>query len=126
MRFIKVLLLVVVFFLCMVFFQQNTAELSQSITLKVDLLYQSWETIPLPIYFLVLGAFVLGAFIVTFFFILERVRLGSAVRKARKQIKKLEKEVTALRTNPLDDKATLPEIEPESEGNTEKEIEASA
>ncbi|KAF1077781.1 hypothetical protein MKHDV_00241 [Halodesulfovibrio sp. MK-HDV] len=57
MRFIKVLLLVVVFFLCMVFFQQNTAELSQAITLKVDLLYQSWETIPLPIYFLILGAF---------------------------------------------------------------------
>ncbi|MCG8530820.1 MAG: LapA family protein [Desulfovibrionales bacterium] len=124
MRFIKVLLLVVVFFLCMVFFQQNTAELSQVITLKVDLLYKAWESIPLPIYFLILGAFVLGAFVVTFFFILERVRLGSAVRKARKQVKKLEKEVNALRTNPLDEKASLPEIEPESEGTTEKATEA--
>jgi len=124
MRFIKVLLLVVVFFLCMVFFQQNTAELSQAITLKVDLLYQSWETIPLPIYFLILGAFVFGAFAVTFFFLLERVRLGSAIRKARKQLKKLEKEVNALRTNPLDEKANLPEIEPESEGTPEKNTEA--
>ena len=124
MRFIKVLMLVVIFFLCMVFFQQNTAELSQVITLKVDLLYKAWESIPLPIYFLILGAFVLGAFAVTFFFILERVRLGSAVRKARKQVKKLEKEVNALRTNPLDEKATLPEIEPESEGNSEKVSEA--
>ena len=124
MRFIKVLMLVVIFFLCMVFFQQNTAELSQVITLKVDLLYKAWESIPLPIYFLILGAFVLGAFAVTFFFILERVRLGSAVRKARKQVKKLEKEVNALRTNPLDEKATLPEIEPESEGAAEKDSEA--
>ncbi|WP_254060380.1 LapA family protein [Halodesulfovibrio sp. MK-HDV] len=68
--------------------------------------------------------FVFGAFAVTFFFLLERVRLGSAIRKARKQLKKLEKEVNALRTNPLDEKANLPEIEPESEGTPEKATEA--
>ncbi|UZP68296.1 LapA family protein [Desulfovibrio mangrovi] len=102
MRFIKVLGLVIVFFLTMVFFQQNTAELSQTITLKFDLLFQSWSTIPLPIYFLILGAFALGAMVVILFFFVERIRLGAAVRKARKQSKKLEKEVNALRTQPLE------------------------
>ncbi len=101
MRFIKVLGLVVVFFLTMVFFQQNTAELSQTITLKFDLLFESWTTIPLPIYFLILGAFALGAVVVVLFFFIERIRLGAAVRKARRQSKKFEKEVNALRTQPL-------------------------
>ena len=113
MRFIKVLLLVAVFFICMVFFQQNTAQLSQTITLKMDLLYQAWESIPLPVYFLILGAFVLGAVAVTLIFIIERFRLCASLRKARKQVKKLEKEVNALRTSPLDEGSAVPTIDSE-------------
>ncbi len=101
MRFIKVLGLVIIFFVAMVFFQQNTEELSQNIVLKFDLLFGAWSSIPLPIYFLILGAFVLGAVISVLFFFVERVRLGASLRGARRRCKKLEKEVTALKTQPL-------------------------
>lgn len=114
MRFLKVLALVIVFFLTMVFFQQNTGELSQAVTLKFDLLFKAWSTIPLPIYFLILGAFTLGAVIAVLFFLIERIRLGAAVRKARRQVKKLEKEVNALRTRPLDAIESLPAAEASS------------
>lgn len=108
MRFIKVLAFVLVFSFGMVFFQQNNAELAQEITLKFNLLFRSWESIPLPVYFLVLAALLIGAVCSTLFFFFERVRLGAALRKSRKQSAKLEKELNALRTQLIEEAPALP------------------
>lgn len=106
MRFIKVLLLVVVFFLSMVFFQQNNVELSQTVTLQFDLLFRSWTSIPLPIYFLILSSFLLGAVLAIALTCVKNISLRNDLRRSRKQIKKLEKEVNSLRTMAIEEAPT--------------------
>ena len=61
MRYIKVLLLVVLFFLIMMFFVQNQGAFSQTMPLKLDLLFIApLESAPLPFYTLLVICFVLG------------------------------------------------------------------
>ena len=64
MRFIKVLLLIVVFTCGLLFFIQNSKELETALTLKFSLYYGdlSWTGKPLPFFVIVLAAFVVGAF----------------------------------------------------------------
>ncbi len=103
MRFLKVLILILLFFASMLFFVQNTQALSMTIALELDLFVQAWRSIPLPLYFLLLFSFVLGALITLGYCIAERLRMGAALRRARKQINDLEQEVTSLRTLPLEE-----------------------
>ncbi|MFV0421580.1 LapA family protein [Oleidesulfovibrio sp.] len=121
MRFIKVLGLVLLFFVSMLFFVQNTQVLSQPITLRFDLFMGAWQTIPLPFYFLLLMGFLVGALATLVYFIAERIRLGAALRRARKQIGRLEKEVNSLRTLPLEEANQLPAAEVIEEPAAEKQ-----
>ena len=51
MRYIKVFLLVLIFFIVMMFFVQNQASFADPVVLKLDLLVmEPIETIPLPLY----------------------------------------------------------------------------
>lgn len=105
MRFIKVFLIIVMFFVSMVFFAQNTVILSQPLILQFDCIARSWQSEPLPIYFLILCGFLLGALFTLLFFASQRVKLGANAHKLRKQVSRLEKEVNSLRAIPLQDTA---------------------
>ena len=62
MRYIKVLLLVLLIFFSLVFFFQNQTALSTAMTLKLNLFFVAEMTsIPLPFYFIVIVAFFVGA-----------------------------------------------------------------
>lgn len=104
MRYIKVLLFVLIFFITMMFFVQNNEVLQQSVTLKLDFfLNPAWSSIPLPFYFMILAAFLIGALCTLFVLVFDRLRLANNLRKANKRIRTLEKEVNSLRTLPLKD-----------------------
>lgn len=110
MRFVKVLALVLVFFISMMFFVQNNAVLSQTVTLKLDLFFDTaWSSIALPFYFMVLCAFLLGALITMFSFMVSRLRSANNLRKANKRIRVLEKELNSLRNLPLEAARKTPE-----------------
>lgn len=111
MRYIKVLLLVLVFFVTMMFFVQNHEILGQTVTLKLDFFFNpAMSSIPLPFYFMILGAFVLGAVATFALLVYDRLRLANNLRKANRRIKALEKEVNSLRTLPLE-AAPAPKVE---------------
>lgn len=115
MRYIKVLLLVFIFFITMMFFVQNNEVLQQSVTLKLDFFVNpAWSSIPLPFYFMILVAFLLGALCSLFILVFDRMRIANTLRKANKRIRTLEKEVNSLRTLPLKDNA------PAAEASTEQ------
>jgi uncharacterized integral membrane protein len=97
MRYLKVLALVVFFFFSMLFFVQNTAILSNDLSLKLDLFQLQLQTATFPFYLLILLAFVAGAFLTLAYFFLEKVRLSSKVRAGKAKIASLEKELEALR-----------------------------
>ena len=62
MRYIKVFLLVLVFFVVMMFFVQNQASFSDPVTLRLDVLFlPSMESMPIPLYEIILAGFAVGA-----------------------------------------------------------------
>jgi lipopolysaccharide assembly protein A len=104
MRFVKVVFLILLFFISMMFFIQNTEVLSQSMSLKLSLFTESLtlKSVPLPFYFLLLIGFVLGGALVLFYFLLDKIRLTKALKHNKGRIAKLEQEVNSLRNLPLD------------------------
>ncbi len=111
MRFIKVLFLILLFFISMMFFIQNTEILSQEMSLQLSFFTESLtiKSVPLPFYFLLLIGFVLGGALVLFYFVLDKIRLSKELKQNRSRISKLEKEVNSLRNLPLDNSlATSP------------------
>ncbi|WP_457571267.1 LapA family protein [Desulfovulcanus sp.] len=111
MRYLKVIILVLIFFFSMLFFVQNTELLSTSLTLKLDFLGKHYESQEIPIYLLILIAFVLGAFISLFYFLAEKIKLSQQLRTYRNKIANLEKEVTSLRNMPLQEESFSTESE---------------
>lgn len=98
MRYVKVLLLVLVFFLTMVFFFQNQEALSKDMVLKLNLFFTPpMSSIPLPLYFLVLAAFMVGALVTLLILLWDKVHLSARHMKATWRVRSLEKEVTALK-----------------------------
>ena len=103
MRFIRVFLAICIFFLAVIFVVQNSEFLGQTTQFKLDLFLfkRKQKSIPLPLYFVILAAFLLGGLSAIFFLICDRIRLGLNLTKARRKIKHLERELNSLRTLPL-------------------------
>ena len=135
MRFIRVFLAICIFFLAVIFVVQNSEFLGQTTQFKLDLFVfdNVQKSIPLPLYFVILAAFLLGGLAAIFFLICDRIRLSLGLRKARRKIKHLERELHSLRTLPLsvgsgsvltEESPTAPAlpsfIEPETETDNEK------
>lgn len=100
MRYIKVLLLVLVFFLSMVFFFQNQEALSKEMVLKLNLFFiDPKASIPLPFYFLVLASFLLGALVSFIVLVWDKMHLSARHMKATWRVRSLEKEVNDLKAS---------------------------
>ncbi len=97
MRYLKVFLLVLIFFVVMMFFVQNQASFADPVVLKLDLFFiEPIETIPLPLYSVMLICFALGAFIVLLMLMWDRLTLSSRAMAARRRAAGLEKKLTKL------------------------------
>ena len=94
MRYIKVLLLVSLFFLVMMFFVQNQGAFSQAVPLKLDLLFlPPVESAPMPFYTLLIICFVLGALCILAMLMWDRVSLSAKLTVANMRVRSLEKEL---------------------------------
>jgi hypothetical protein len=100
MRFIKVLLLLVIFVTGLIFFVQNSAALGTNLQLKFDLFYKdlSWQVQAIPFYFVVLAAFGLGMLFAVLMLFIDRLRLGCTLMGSKRAVRTLEREVNRLRT----------------------------
>lgn len=98
MRVIKVLFLLAFFFVCMLFFVQNTAILETPLVLKLGAFGLYGETPGVPFYVVLLLAFVLGGLFSTLYFLAERIRFAAHSRSLNNKIKALEKQATSAVT----------------------------
>jgi lipopolysaccharide assembly protein A len=103
MRYLKVLALVILFFISMVFFIQNTAELSKEITLSMELFNFTFTSQPIHYYLLILISFCVGAFLCLVYFMADKLRLSGQLRNCRTRMSNLEQEVNSLRNLPLEE-----------------------
>ncbi|MGM0425067.1 MAG: LapA family protein [Thermodesulfobacteriota bacterium] len=106
MRYFKVLLIVALFFVCMVFFVQNTGVLVSKLQIQFQLFGLDWLSAPIPIYIFILLAFVIGALVTMLYLLLERIRQGREIKHYRLQIQKLQQEINSLRNMPLEEEAS--------------------
>lgn len=97
MRFIKALFLLVAFVAVMLFFVQNMQTLSAETVLVLNLFVVKWQSMPLPLYWLILGPFAGGCLLMILYFGLEKLRLSQDLRAAQAQAAKLAKELEAMR-----------------------------
>lgn len=96
MRYIKVFLLVLVFFFVMMFFVQNQGSFSDPVVLHLDLLFlEPMESIPMPLYSLMLICFALGALMVLLMLMWDRLTATGYLAGARRRITSLEKQLKA-------------------------------
>lgn len=96
MRFIKVLILLIFFFVCMLFFVQNTTTLETPLVLKLSAFGLSAETPGAPFYVVLLLAFVAGGLFASIYFLFEKIRLSAKVRKLTGKIKSLEQQAASV------------------------------
>lgn len=121
MRYIKVFFLVLVFFIVMMFFVQNQASFADPVVLKLDLLViEPIETIPLPLYSVMLICFALGAFLVLLMLMWDRVALSSRVMAARRRANAIEKKLNKVET----ELSTLTTKSSDTENKLKAELEA--
>ena len=94
MRYIKVFLLVLLFFVIMMLFVQNQASFSDPVTLKFDPMFAPvMESMPLPRYSLLLMSFALGAVVVLAMLLWDRLSLSSRLGAARRRGNSLQKQL---------------------------------
>lgn len=98
MRYIKVLLLAVFFFLAMVFFFQNQAPLSQETELGLNLFFiPPMKAIALPFYFIVIAAFLVGCLFAMVFLLWEKFAMSAKLMKTRWEVGSLQREVGKMK-----------------------------
>lgn len=93
MRVIKVLFLLAFFFVCMLFFVQNTAILETPLLLKLGVLQYQVQSPAVPFYVVLLVAFVAGGLFCTLYFLAEKVRLATSVRSLQNKVNAMEKQL---------------------------------
>lgn len=97
MRYIKVLVLAVFFFLALVFFFQNQTVLAQQLQLVLNLFFiPTFTSITLPFYFLIISAFLLGALMSVFLLMWDKFATTARLVKKRWQVSSLQNEVIHL------------------------------
>ncbi|MDR2573757.1 MAG: DUF1049 domain-containing protein [Desulfovibrio sp.] len=101
MRFIKILILVILFTCGLLFFIQNNKALESSITLGFSLYYGDlvWTSKPLPFFVIVLGSFAAGVLLATAYLLVERIRMSCAFFKCKSELRNKEKELARLRSD---------------------------
>lgn len=108
MRYVKFLALLLLFVVSMLFFVQNNQPLSTAVQLEFSVGTMHLYSIPLPLYLLVLGSFLLGALVCLLVFLVDRIRLGLELKTLRTRYANLEDEVLSLRTIPLNQPGNMP------------------
>jgi len=94
MRYIKVLLGVLFFFIVMLFFVQNQVAFSQEMMLKLDMLFFTVESSsPVHFYALLLISFLVGALVCFSMLIWDRLALVGRVGFSKMKIRSLEHDV---------------------------------
>jgi putative membrane protein len=95
MRYLKVLGLVLVFFLSMLFVVQNHDALMQEVSLGLTVFGMHIQMPTTPYYLTILTAFLVGAVLCTVYFFVERLRLSAQCRALNKKVSELEAQLTA-------------------------------
>jgi len=115
MRFVKVLFLLFLFVFSILFFSQNNDVLLQTLVLKLDIPYvTTLHSIPLPLGFLILAAFVAGSMLTMVYFGVDKLRSTSKLNECKTRMASFQQELNSVRNMPISEEQTYSETKEEA------------
>lgn len=106
---LRLILFVVLLVFCVILITQNLETFSQEAPLK----FFMFQTVPIKVYVLVLGAFVAGLLLASVWTLAETLGLRSQLRRKSRELEQLERELAAHRNLPLEE--PKPHVPPREE-----------
>ena len=95
MRYLKVFLAIVFFYFVMLFFVQNQEALSQTMQLRLDLMFvPPVESLPLSFYMLSLICFLFGGICTLLMLLWDRLSMSAQLGGSRRKLRAAEKQLT--------------------------------
>jgi uncharacterized integral membrane protein len=105
---LRLILFVVLLAFCVVVITQNLETFSQAAPLK----FFVFQSVPIKVYVLVLGAFLAGLLLASIWTLAETLGLRSQLRRKSRELEQLERELVAHRNLPLEEpKSEAPRAE---------------
>ena len=101
MKHIKAIVSIVLMLLAVILIAENLEQLSNTLTLRVDLYFWEAKTLPMPFYLVIIVVFLLGVLIASFYGIYERFKLKKEIRILSKTCGEKDKELNSLRNLPI-------------------------
>jgi uncharacterized integral membrane protein len=101
MRHIKAIVSILVMLVVVIIVVENLEQLSQTLTLRIDLLFWGAKTGPMAFYLVVIIAFLIGIFVAGLLGIFERFRLKREIKRLSKENKEKDKELNSYRNLPI-------------------------
>ena len=103
MRYVKLAILALCVAVGVLFFMQNDAQFTAMLNIKLDLYAVKLVGAGIPLYAVVVGAFLLGVLLSLLYFVIEKINSTRQLRACNKKMRSLEQELTSLRNLPLND-----------------------
>jgi uncharacterized integral membrane protein len=101
MKHIKAIVSILVMLFVVIIVVENLEQLSQTLTLRIDLLFWGAKTGPMAFYLVVIIAFLIGIFVAGLLGIFERFRLKREIKRLSKENKEKDKELNSYRNLPI-------------------------
>ncbi len=101
MKILKNMAYTLIVVLAFVFFMQNYPTLSTPISIRYDLYFFQVESLPFPVWSIILLSFSLGVMLAVFFGLYERYMIKQNAKSKTREVARLEKEVNSLRNLPI-------------------------
>lgn len=101
MSYLKAIVISLVVALAIIFMVQNIEPLSHPLSIRLNLFFVQFETTPYATYMVILLAFFVGLLAASLLGLMERLRLRKTIRQQRKEVARLNKELSSLRNMPL-------------------------
>jgi uncharacterized integral membrane protein len=101
MRHVKAIVSILVMLFVVIIVVENLEQLSQTLTLRIDLLFWGAKTGPMAFYLVVIIAFLIGILVAGLLGIFERFRLKREIKRLSKENKEKDKELNSYRNLPI-------------------------
>ncbi|SKA78753.1 Protein of unknown function [Paucidesulfovibrio gracilis DSM 16080] len=103
MRYVKLAILALCVAAGVLFFMQNDAQFTALLNIKLDLYAVKFVGMGIPLYAVVISAFLLGVLLGLLYFVAEKIGSSRQLRACNKKMRSLEQELNSLRNLPLND-----------------------
>lgn len=103
MRYVKALLVLLLFVLGLTFFIQNAEMFTASLSIRFQIFDWGGRSGPIPFYMFLLLAFLIGGLVSFLYLVADKIKLHKELKNKKSRISSLEKELSSLRNMSLDE-----------------------